>query len=100
MSYGVVKVEINMSDINVNELDINWKTNILIPKSDYTFRINYRGITAGLTSHVEGHVSLKKMNTTLKILLSDVSGFIDFKISSPKSDKGIGFDLQISYIEV
>jgi hypothetical protein len=56
-----------MSEIQINELDINWKTNILVPKSDYTFRINMKGITAGITSKVKGHISLDKIDTTLNI---------------------------------
>lgn len=32
--------------------------------------------------------------------MSKISGHADFKLSSPKSSSGIGFNLQISYIEV
>lgn len=67
MTYGVIKVEVNLSELTVRELDINWKTNIIVPTSDYTFRLNFKDITVLLTSHIEGHVSFKKMNTTLSI---------------------------------
>ena len=64
-TYGIIKVEINISDIKFTNLDINWKNGTLVPKSDYTFRVNFKGISTGLTTHCEGHVSLKKINTTL-----------------------------------
>lgn len=100
MVYNLVKVDINMTKINFTQLDINWKRNTLVPKSDYTFRVNIKDINATLEAFVEGHVSLKKMNTNLTIIISNINGYIDFKISAPKSSHGVGFTLSISYIEI
>ena len=50
MSFGVVHVNISLSNLTVTELDINWKTNILVPKGDYAFRVNFKDITVALAS--------------------------------------------------
>ena len=100
MSFGVVHVNISLSNLTVTELDINWKTNILVPKGDYTFRVNFKDITVALASDIKGHVSLKKIDTNLTVELSRISGYADFRLAAPKSAGGVGFSLQVAYIEV
>ena len=100
MSFGVVHVNISLSNLTVTELDINWKTNILVPKGDYAFRVNFKDITVALASDIKGHVSLKKIDTNLTVELSRISGYADFRLAASKSAGGVGFSLQVAYIEV
>ena len=100
LAFGVVKVDINVSEVKVNSLNIDWKKGVLVPTSDYTFRINTKGISLGISAKVDGHVSLKKIHTTLDVEISGINGYLDFKFSPPRSSKGIGFLLQISNTEI
>lgn len=95
-----IKVEANLSNISIDRLEVTWTDNVLVPLTEYDFRIRSRNINMSVSTHVLGKVSIKKINTTAVLSMTGVDMTLDMGIVPLSVDTGAGFGLAIHHIEL
>ena len=97
---GGVKVEANLSGFSVDRLELGWTDSVLEPLTDYDFRIRGRNINMSVSTFVKGKASIRKINTTAVLDLSEVDMTLDMGIVPLHATTGIGFAVAIKHIEL
>lgn len=95
-----VKIDVTLSKVKIDRLEIKWTDNVLEPTSEYNFMFFGRNINMTLEAFVDGKISLKKIHTTAIITLSQVDMNVSMGILPLMASGGAGFNLKIFHIEL
>lgn len=94
-----VKVDVTLSKLKFDTLEIKWTDDVLEPVSEYNFTFFGRNINTTVEAFVDGKISLKKIKTTAIVTITQMDMNVSMGILPlTTTGTGAGFNLKIFHI--